>query len=330
MEEKTYSQMKQEFVEFFYNNIKKRLPEYNETRREGLPRIIVFYVTFLSFLLVIPLALLVPKIGIPLIPVPFIGFGILIYLMRNADTNEVKHGFEGELKDELMTKFSGIFLNNPAWSKAYANKSHAYGQNEQKLLADTTRIIRSQKILNPFPWITFDDIITGDFNGAKINIIETDTRILNAGTILLIPFLIVWASFMTMGLILIVAALALIIFLWKIFQYSVFRGVILEFDMPKHFKGHTFFHEKSFRAIKIPFDHKIYKKVNLESVSFEDKYNVYSDDQVEARYLFTTAFIERIENIIVIFSFIVLTSSILPYVVVPYVKTKIAGDLVSL
>ncbi len=297
MEEKTYSQMKQEFIDFFYNDVKKRLPEHNEIRREGLPRLITFYFTFLSFLMVFVLALLMPKACIYLVPVPFIGFGVLFYLMRNSTTNEIKHGFEGELKKELMSKFSQIFLTNSKWSKAFSNKAFGYGPNEQKEASNISKLIREQKILNPCPWIVFDDVISGDFNGAKINIIETDTRIFNAGTILLIPFLIVWLSFMTMGLFPIIAAIAAVVFSWKIFQYSVFRGVILEFDMPKHFKGHTFFHEKSFRSLKIPFDRKIYKNVKLESVSFENKYRVFSDDQIEARYLLTTAFIERIENL---------------------------------
>ena len=38
-------------------------------------------------------------------------------------------------------------------------------------------------------------------------------------------------------------------------------------------------------------------EVNLEDPVFEKKFNVYSSDQVEARYLITTAFMERFNNL---------------------------------
>ena len=37
--------------------------------------------------------------------------------------------------------------------------------------------------------------------------------------------------------------------------------------------------------------------VNLEDVKFSALYNIYSTDQIEARYLLTTAFMERFLNI---------------------------------
>lgn len=39
------------------------------------------------------------------------------------------------------------------------------------------------------------------------------------------------------------------------------------------------------------------QKINLEDVEFEKKYDVYCADQIEARYLLTTAFMERLNNI---------------------------------
>ena len=39
------------------------------------------------------------------------------------------------------------------------------------------------------------------------------------------------------------------------------------------------------------------QQVNLEDVKFEKEYNVYSNDQIEARYVLTTAFMERFKNI---------------------------------
>lgn len=37
--------------------------------------------------------------------------------------------------------------------------------------------------------------------------------------------------------------------------------------------------------------------VKLEDLSFEKNFNVYTKDQIEARYLLTTAFMERLKNI---------------------------------
>ena len=39
------------------------------------------------------------------------------------------------------------------------------------------------------------------------------------------------------------------------------------------------------------------QKINLEDVEFEKKYDIYCADQIEARYLLTTAFMERLNNI---------------------------------
>lgn len=39
------------------------------------------------------------------------------------------------------------------------------------------------------------------------------------------------------------------------------------------------------------------QKINLEDVEFEKKYDVYCADQIEARYLLTTSFMERLNNI---------------------------------
>lgn len=42
-------------------------------------------------------------------------------------------------------------------------------------------------------------------------------------------------------------------------------------------------------------------RVKLEDVGFEKKYNTYSDDQVEARYILTPTFMERLKNIETVF-----------------------------
>lgn len=74
---------------------------------------------------------------------------------------------------------------------------------------------------------------------------------------------------------------------------KVFGGVCILFEMNKKFKGRTVV-LKDRGAVgnalnKIPG----LQNVKLESAEFEKYFEVYSDDQIEARYLLTTAFMER-------------------------------------
>ena len=78
--------------------------------------------------------------------------------------------------------------------------------------------------------------------------------------------------------------------------HTVFRGIIILLDMDKPFTGKTIVKKdcgwminkcKSFGA-------GLGKKVALEDVTFEKHFEAYSDDQIESRFLLTTAFMERI------------------------------------
>ncbi len=74
---------------------------------------------------------------------------------------------------------------------------------------------------------------------------------------------------------------------------TVFRGIAMEMGMRKPFKGQTIVVKdagilnkfKSFDGLE---------RVKLEDVVFEKHFEVYSSDQIEARYLLTPAFMERV------------------------------------
>ena len=79
---------------------------------------------------------------------------------------------------------------------------------------------------------------------------------------------------------------------------TVFRGLFISLGMNKHFGGHTivkrdrgklgnFFADKSTKL----------ENVKLEDPRFEEQFEVYSSDQVEARYLLTPAFMERLMHL---------------------------------
>ena len=99
--------------------------------------------------------------------------------------------------------------------------------------------------------------------------------------------------------------------------YSVFSGCLISIDMNKKFKGHTIIKSKQLfpkfpdlstssivlklcyfsEVIKSMTKLKNYSEVKTEFSSFNEKYNVLATDQVEARYLLTTAFIDRFYNL---------------------------------
>ena len=77
---------------------------------------------------------------------------------------------------------------------------------------------------------------------------------------------------------------------------TVFKGFVLELEFPKSFHGKTlilkdggsvgnFFTGEDFKGLKL---------VTLEDPEFEDQFQIFSSDQVEARYVLTTAFMERL------------------------------------
>lgn len=80
--------------------------------------------------------------------------------------------------------------------------------------------------------------------------------------------------------------------------HKVFRGVVIRLEMNKNFKGLTIVRPKS--VCGDPFDNndlKKFKKVELEDPEFMKRFNVFSTDQIEARYLLTTSFMERLKNL---------------------------------
>ncbi len=75
-----------------------------------------------------------------------------------------------------------------------------------------------------------------------------------------------------------------------------FRGVIVKLDMNKRFSGNTVIRPRNVLRINSEVDLQFQNmsKVNLEDPSFNEKFFVYSTDQIEARYLITPTFMERL------------------------------------
>ena len=88
-----------------------------------------------------------------------------------------------------------------------------------------------------------------------------------------------------------------IVFAFKYFTSKQFKGLIVEIEMNKNFEGHTFILEKNNLKDNLTVDRGKYHEIKLEDIEFSADYNVYSQNQIEARYILTTAFIERIKKI---------------------------------
>ena len=295
LEEKSYEKMRQEFVEFYQQKVAGKLDLFNKVRADESKKLLAFFMTYVSFLLMFGFVMIniffkFSKIFQNIFTVLAVISGIvagisLIILMivtRGDDTNVIKSDYERNLKYSLMFPFLKIFLENAMWRK-YPSISLSK--------------LRKEKLLNPYPYFLCDDFISGQFRGVNINIYDGNTNPFGGVLWVLYLFIVIWLTGATNGKFLYVIPMLFLIFIVKIFQFSPFRGLIIEFDMNKNFQYHTFFHEDSITAKKMPIDKNIYKKVDLESVSFENKYDVYSNDQIEARYLLTPSMMERIENL---------------------------------
>ena len=75
---------------------------------------------------------------------------------------------------------------------------------------------------------------------------------------------------------------------------TVFKGLCIKLDMNKNFKGHTLLMEDTIFHTS-PRSHL--RHTELEDVNFEKRYDVYTDDEVEARYILTPTFMEKLTGI---------------------------------
>ena len=79
------------------------------------------------------------------------------------------------------------------------------------------------------------------------------------------------------------------------YYVTVFRGLLVQMDFPKKFNARTVISRDSGKLFNI-FKSWGMKgdRVSLEDPEFERRFEVFSNDQVEARYLLTPAFMERV------------------------------------
>lgn len=83
----------------------------------------------------------------------------------------------------------------------------------------------------------------------------------------------------------------------------IFKGAVIKLKMNKKFEGVTIIRPKRVGLDDVSDLKKMKMQlISLEDVEFNNEYYVYSTNQIEARYLITTSFMERFKNISLAFS----------------------------
>ncbi len=124
-------------------------------------------------------------------------------------------------------------------------------------------IFFSTKLFDNYDFISYDDIFTGDFKDVNFEIIEAKFTKGSGKS-----------------------------------KSTIFDGVIIKLDMNKSFNGRTVIRPNTLlHSSPSP----ILKHTELEDINFEKKFDVFTDDEVEARYLITPSFMERLNEMQVAF-----------------------------
>ena len=118
-------------------------------------------------------------------------------------------------------------------------------------------------VVPQFTSAEYDDIFEGSYNDVNIEIVEPE-YILGSGK----------------------------------YQRTVFDGIVVKLDMNKSFTSHTVIKPSNLMHISPSPD---LKRTELEDVEFNKKYDVFTNDEVDARYLITPSFMERLKNMKIAF-----------------------------
>ena len=78
------------------------------------------------------------------------------------------------------------------------------------------------------------------------------------------------------------------------YYVSIFRGVVVNFSFNKKFSSHTVVKNNTLLHLS---PSKELKHTVLEDVVFEKQYDVFTTDEVESRYILTTAFMDRLNTL---------------------------------
>ena len=129
---------------------------------------------------------------------------------------------------------------------------------------ESTPLIKSSMIINNYDGLDYDDVFSGQFKDVNFEIMEMEFTKGSGKN-----------------------------------RTTIFDGVIVKLDMNKDFIGHTIIRPDTLLHLN---PSKKLKHTELEDIQFEKKFDVFTDDEVEARYLITPSFMERLNEMKVAFT----------------------------
>ena len=313
MTNKTFLEMKQELDLLFENKISKFLPQYEKERKAHAIVHVIINILFTEIILLIIFAvatkfaeeIFLPILGgVILSMLTTLAIWVILRKILNLDSYTIRLDidFDTRIKNEFKNEIIQVFMQNGIFEK---NSISDYKRREK-----LQKQLKRTKIFNFIPFLIIDDCITGTYNNVKIRIYELSTKQTKYNNIVAsvlfciflllmvlssLPIIIFLIFCLPVGIILFFLFLGKII--QKIYEYSPFRGLVIKLNFEKELNQETFFLEKSFSSLRIPFDKNRYKEVIIESVEFTKNFRIYSDNQIESRTIFTPDFIDKINKI---------------------------------
>lgn len=264
-DEKTYSQMRKEFQETYYKKLSPYLKNRDDERIKKKKLVTTLKICLLSAIILF--FILTRCLDITMI-IFLLGVSYII-------AHILKKQFEREIKQEIM----------PYICKCIGNLSWTAGE-----YAGDKNIFTKSNLISRYNSSIFDDIFKGHFKDTNLEIIEAKFYISenNSSTIHQNNRHNRHNELYRQGN----------FSIRKNNKNTTFSGVIVKLTMNKNFQGNTVIKPDSI-GHKSP-SSKL-KHTTLEDVQFEKKFDVFTDDEVEARYLITPSFMERLKNMQVAF-----------------------------
>lgn len=283
------SELKEKFRNLYRNEIKDEVGKFEKMRQNAVAPTIGLYLIIIGvitccFAKTFWLGAIITLAG-----------GCILF--GKSKVPQIIQDIDGVIKNNYMNKFLAIF-GDFAWLN--------------KPVENFEESLKNLHILPHTEGLMFEDVFCGNYEDVGIQILETTFPFKVPKIILLLASLILFVAafilpilvFLTsnalasvlMGVMfaIVVPALILIIILFCIFRK---RGVIVRCEFNKNFQFDTYLIENNFIEKLINKENGHISKVKLEDVEFDKKFLVFSQDQVEARYLFTTSFMQRFKNI---------------------------------
>lgn len=280
MEKQKYIEIKKNIVEKYKNKILPRCINLEQERKKVLEKRNIVLIVGILLLLFFSFIAKGTTIGV-------ICISVALFIRQ-----QLAKTFETKTKETIMQYFCECFANlkwSSVWHSDVENmqkqkESFAYSVNTSDLLKASNLFYTNSSSI-----FIYDDIFKGTHNETPFEFFEvhsssysrTNKKTKEESTLDLF--------FMCMRM----------IRGKKRNGTTRFSGLVIKIKLNKNFKSNTVIRPDSFAHMPPNFN---LKHSVFEDVEFEKKFDVFTDDEVEARYLITTSFMERLNNLKVAFN----------------------------